>query len=1228
MAYSQADLTPLLNHFKTPVASLGPSSTDVAKYILLNAQIKPPVGPGNVNADAGPSLMSRIFDILSRPNYAIANFAEKGTPESILRGLTGQDKTTFQKVLKDKGAPDNASTALAGLILDIGLDPTTYIGAGAIKGAAKAVGVGSKAIDVAKVERPLGEKLLQKGQPVNPELFNVPSGGDIPNSLKGTTVDLSGSKLPIAPVEPIKRISTPGQMQLPLDLAGVENVGKLGHSEDLKSFIAKSTSQTPKRYVKQGSQSVIPFKNFKVSEIRQATALNASKLVDDVAKGNIEKIAPVPLPVVKLTPAEQLVVDSVTSRFSVKNAAAEINKKFPDTLNAKQQAKLYYTAEQEVSKNIFRKGRSPENVKKAIADKTFNIYSTIEKTYRDSGLVPRIGTGDNVSLAETLHQLRSQGIPITSEHIKEFASELRPGSDVWNAVAVQRARGAIQEAVPVQKIAETVNESNQVTKASNALTDAQLFDHEKFLKNFATNTAKIAGLNPSSVSATRNLVDMTLRSSKSPAQLAIEAKSKLLDDVVATGRASGDVNKALTLALEKDLGTLPRWSANVDQKVPEFIMGRVATWWGQKDLRPLSLNAIVGAGSTAHARGLAIANIFKDLPKEQHLEALHAAQGLTKPSNPAVDTVSQQIKGMMDNLVGRTKASSVLMRSGVNIDMLNGWMKRFGTQQQFSKKTVKDFLGETHDLSKDTTWADSWKYWNIKDDPTTFLFKTQQAMEMATREKAMWDDLGERFGSRFYGKGFTTKITGHPYLSPYYFTTDIAKQIPRVVRDWAIPAWAPQSPLLKSYDSILSKLKSGLTIYRPAHHIRNAVGDVYLGWMDGVNTARPYALAMKVQRSMKGMYDELADVDKLVELGALPREFKTSLPGDVLLTNRSGVKFTVDQVKAAAHQRGLIETAQQIEDIINLDTKAGFAWNRPFAGQVQKGARATSQFINHNTRLAHFIDKIGKSRGTDLKNIFDEAANRTRKWHPTGTDLTPFEKKYMRRIIPFYTWLRKSTPLLIEGMVMNPGKTLIPAKGFEALQAANGVEAADGRSDPFPTDQMFPSWIRAEGVGPVGLAESLLGKVSNQTPAGYTMLGQGLNPLTQLMSQLTQPQQTISSALTPVAQIPIELMTGRKLFTGEPITGVQAKPGAFEQYVGEKIPLWSMLQGITGVTPFGTETAQSQKSDTASREAMINFLTGLGIRGTGPYIKQAQTEIKNNVKQQKAIGKQNFLGGG
>lgn len=1238
----------LSGYLKTQSPGVAPANSDVAKYILLNAQNSKPSGPGAVKNP--PSFMSKLFDILSRPNYAVANAvkdkvtgSDSSTLESLISGLAGTQKTTFSDVLKESGYPEGKARSVLGLALDIGLDPTTYIPVGgAIKAGAKAI-KGGKEVVAGAEELPLGQKLLNKGEAAVPENFGLPIGptGKTPEALKAPAVidevlPQPDNFLPKPLVQPAKNIERPlaKPEQQVMDFPGIDK--RLAAPEAPNPLIKPGAPAPPVGSSKQlKGQLALDFgSDFRLPELKKPIEIKlphtADDLVDKVAKQDPVAAAELlPAPKLPTPPAHAEVVKKIVNNWDESKATAEINKKHPDTLNAKQQVRLFHNARQEAIRLTSRGGgkRSLAKINAEIEARAASIYTGLENEFVKMGKVPRIGTGDNVKLSEVIADMTARGTPVTQDMLAEFGNKIDPSSSLGQAVERVRARSAITDTPKIQPAIDTVIKDKAASKDLDLLSDAQTLQFDKFLKKFAAASTAASGASPAGLKASGKLVNMALDAGKSRAVIANQQMARELDQVIATGKQSTKANHVITKALEEDLGKMPKWAVN-DPKAMEFIMGRVATWWGQSDLRPYSLNAIASAMATASARSHVIGNMFKGADEATRAEAFRLAQLGGVASNPQSAALAESIGKMMDNLVGNTAGASVLLRSGVNLDRLNMWMKRYGTGSEFKKGQMKDpITGAVRDYSKGTDWVKSWRMADLKGkDPADWMFKATQAMEQSTREKALFEDLGERFGSTIPGKGFKTKIEGHPYLDGYYFTDDIAKQIPRVVKDWT-PGSVSSNEALQLYDRLLSMWKSSATIYRPAHHIRNLIGDVYLGMLDGVNGIRPYKLALQVQRSMKGAYETMMDVDNLVAMGAVSKSVAAPPPGRIIFRNKSGTGFTAEQIGAVAHQKGLLEHVSTLDDIIDMGKQGGgVSLTRPFGGKVQAVARGASELTSHNTRLAHFIDKVMKSHGKDLPTIFEQASRRARKFHPSGLDMTEFEKKYMRRIIPFYSWLRKSTPLLLEGIVMKPGVSVLPAKVNDALQEAGGVDQANGRSNPFPVDQMFPKWIRDEGIGPISLPEGLMGAISNQQPPGYTQFGVGLNPLSSLISDFQHPGNTVGSSLTPLAQIPIELITGRKIFTGEPITGPDAKPGAMGDYIGQQVPIYGGLQGILGFNPLGGTTKAAAKSDGDSqKEAFANWLTGLGIKGTGGYVKQAQYESSNPGLVARQAAKQDWL---
>ncbi len=136
--------------------------TDKEKVVALKEQIakkEKELGKKHKNA---PSILSRVFDVLSRGNYASAEAVHRGKQyeakgkhdllgtianvgSGFVGGLTGKKKTTFSDVLeKDYHVKNPIVKAVGGFIGDVALDPTTYIGTGL-------VGKGKNVAELAKV---------------------------------------------------------------------------------------------------------------------------------------------------------------------------------------------------------------------------------------------------------------------------------------------------------------------------------------------------------------------------------------------------------------------------------------------------------------------------------------------------------------------------------------------------------------------------------------------------------------------------------------------------------------------------------------------------------------------------------------------------------------------------------------------------------------------------------------------------------------------------------------------------------------------------------------------------------------------------------------------------------------------------------------------------------------------------------------------------------------------
>lgn len=631
-------------------------------------------------------------------------------------------------------------------------------------------------------------------------------------------------------------------------------------------------------------------------------------------------------------------------------------------------------------------------------------------------------------------------------------------------------------------------------------------------------------------------------------------------------------------------------------RVPEWLGARFNAAYKNADMRPTYLREAATAKATVALRAQHLNNLAKRFninDADLWNDALKGAQGRQAPvPGTQSEELSKEILQIMENLFGSSglKSSvalenSVAGRSQLFMNELNSNLKRFGLgDYQFTKKG--DYVGGAN-------WLNSWESWDIK-RPLEFLFKMQNVVEHTVREKVMFDDLISRFGSKTKGGEFTHSVSTHPRLKGYYFGPRAAEQIEQFVKNLKDISH-PSSKAMQNFDKVLSKWKAGVTIYIPSHHIRNMIGDVYFNWLAGVNSTRPYSVALKVMQSQKHQYEGLEGIARLSD----PNQIKKLMAGgsptpagkQVALTMRNGQHVTNDMIYVSAFQEGILPTTRVLEDIPD-DVATGMEKIKPLGGRGQKAAHRLSEGRDHYVRLAQYIDVIKKSPKS-FENAVKDAAAEVRKWHPDGMDLTKFERNVMRRMFPFYSWTRKALPLIIESLVATPGKVMAYPKGQYFLQNAMGMDTGP-MSDPFPYDQLFPDWIREKGIGPI------MG-----SPGDYTVVNPS-NPTMDIFAQLENPGKSAMGMINPAARIPFELSSGTEVQTGAPLEG------RTQDYLIKQVPGLSHAGRATG--EFGVSETTKENSSGYNFQNIANMLTALGIQNTGPYIKSAEFDLRDYIR--------------
>lgn len=182
----------------------------------------------------------------------------------------------------------------------------------------------------------------------------------------------------------------------------------------------------------------------------------------------------------------------------------------------------------------------------------------------------------------------------------------------------------------------------------------------------------------------------------------------------------------------------------------------------------------------------------------------------------------------------------------------------------------------------------------------------------------------------------------------------------------------------------------------------------------------------------------------------------------------------------------------------------------PIPGKLRAAARAVNP-VTKGYAMNEFIDNLNRSAvylSKKAKGYSDEQALRlSLRAMGDFTHLSPFEQRWVRRVIPFYAWQKHMAKLALTMPIEHPLRTAF------TLEMANLFNTKEG------WENILPSYM--QGAIPLG-GDSYL-SASNLFPfstpfQGYQQPGSGLNPILKMI----------------LANAPNSPLQGQNLFTGLP----------------------------------------------------------------------------------------------
>lgn len=290
--------------------------------------------------------------------------------------------------------------------------------------------------------------------------------------------------------------------------------------------------------------------------------------------------------------------------------------------------------------------------------------------------------------------------------------------------------------------------------------------------------------------------------------------------------------------------------------------------------------------------------------------------------------------------------------------------------------------------------------------------------------------------------------TGKPVreLAHLFFPEEVATHIEKYNKIWM--ADEATRGFFKHFDTAQNAWKTTATYWNLAFHSRNAVSNVFQNYLAGVNDGRAYAKAWNIFQKHKLHPGRMSPAETQI--------YKEYIDAGL---QKIGYVSSSDIKKSLAYE---MRTVRE---------EAMLAWNNIVHGHVIEGTKGLGRTMNkmggtlgesveENAKLAHFIFKRGyqikdgKIVGASGISVAD-AGMSVKKYLFDYEDLSQFERKYMKRLMPFYTFTRKNLPLQLEMLVTQPGRM------NRVIKFKNNIEVMAGGDS---SEEMLPEWMKGTSV--------------------------------------------------------------------------------------------------------------------------------------------------------------------
>lgn len=428
------------------------------------------------------------------------------------------------------------------------------------------------------------------------------------------------------------------------------------------------------------------------------------------------------------------------------------------------------------------------------------------------------------------------------------------------------------------------------------------------------------------------------------------------------------------------------------------------------------------------------------------------------------------------------------------------------------------------------------------------------------------------------------------------------------VADYREKVSVAEQIIRKTYDKILQLWKINATAVKPGFHVRNAYNNLFQSYLNvGAKVFDPEinSLSFKLSSPKQFPKDSEGDIIKLgnqeYSLGQLRdmvNEYGFADKGQIVVEGLTPVEPPAQQL-----------AKQLIGDMKNKDGKFDMRTLNPLDSQnfaPYKIGRNVGNRIENQARISLFLANIANGEKPW------KAAHNVDKFLFDYSDLSDFEKQWLKRLVPFYSWLRKNTPLQLEMMMKNPKPYQVTMNAIDKMDKSIDKKDYIKKDD---RNEFARDWVQT----PI--------KATDEEGTTRNVFWNPNLPYGDLQ-KVTSPSGMVS-AISPVIKTPFELAMNRDFFYGNDIArepgATKDAPGYMQIGADKENPrqisakLRYALRTIPSLEGIGALLSKSSKKNADSQLSQkdLSILSQIfGITGT-TFDNETFTKYRDRDKLQK-----------